>query len=337
MPRAHRGFTLAELLIALVIGVFLMGGMMHLLWGSQQSYRFHEAFSRLQEDGRFLADRLSHDLRMTGLTGCPASGTVANLLPNPSASWWTDAAAGALRGYDGSAAIAGGPAFGSAPGARIAGTDALLTWRGGENDWVLHAHLPTNSPPALILEQPLGDAIPTGTPLLVCDLDRTTLLAATNVTGATLQYAGAIPAAYQPGSSTVTQFLPSLVYVGVGADGGATRALYRWRLAVAGGTLATRRDTLAEGVDNLQIVYRLDREADARDASAVTDWGRVRSLRLDLLLVSPDDNLNLAPPSVVFPNADTGLAQTGGIRWTAADRRVYQPFSFTVALRNRLP
>lgn len=96
---------------------------------------------------------------------------------------------------------------------------------------------------------------------------------------------------------------------------------------------------LLEGVYDMQIRYGLDTTTPAdgqldsyADASGVTDWTRVVAVRLDLLLGSSESNLVDAPMSLPY-------ALNGGTFFTAAsgDRRLYQMFSTTVALRNRLP
>jgi type IV pilus assembly protein PilW len=56
----------------------------------------------------------------------------------------------------------------------------------------------------------------------------------------------------------------------------------------------------------------------------------VCSVRINLLLVSLENNLVTNPQTVIFP-ADTGVAVT------ATDRRMRQAFSTTVGIRNRLP
>ena len=64
--RRQQGFTMVEILVALMISVFLMAGMIQLFIGSKQSYRFHDAASRLQENGRLAIDTMATDIRMAG-------------------------------------------------------------------------------------------------------------------------------------------------------------------------------------------------------------------------------------------------------------------------------
>ena len=56
---SQRGFTLIELMIAMLIGVFLMAGIIQIFISAKQGYRLQENLSRLQENGRFAMDFLA--------------------------------------------------------------------------------------------------------------------------------------------------------------------------------------------------------------------------------------------------------------------------------------
>jgi type IV pilus assembly protein PilW len=64
------GMTLIEIMIALLIGAFLLGGVLQIFTGSQQTYQMQQNLSRLQENGRFAIDFLAHDSRMAGYREC---------------------------------------------------------------------------------------------------------------------------------------------------------------------------------------------------------------------------------------------------------------------------
>ncbi len=66
----QKGLTLIEIMIALLIGVFLLGGIIQIFIGSKQTYRMQEGLSRLQENGRFALDFLAKDIRMGGYREC---------------------------------------------------------------------------------------------------------------------------------------------------------------------------------------------------------------------------------------------------------------------------
>ena len=70
-----KGFTLVEILIAMMIGLFLLAGVLQIFINSKQSYRMQEALARLQESGRFALDFLDRDIRMAGYRGCASPGS----------------------------------------------------------------------------------------------------------------------------------------------------------------------------------------------------------------------------------------------------------------------
>jgi type IV pilus assembly protein PilW len=361
--QTQRGFSLVEIMVALLIGLVLMGGMIQLLVGTKQTYRFHEALSRIQENGRFAMEFLAQDLRMTGFTGCPRTNPIANVLNTP-AVWWTNLGPGTVMGYDGNQ-IFPGRAVGAGVGDRINGTDAA-TFLGGSGGYFITALTAAAAGPPVVpstftlnqLNKPNGGTLSTGDIVILCDAQRTSLFQITNVAGLTISHAVAgnpgnstaflFPPlgtldAYVPNRTTVVDYTPSAYYVGV-SNSGVARSLYRLQLQVtAAGVASMVTQELVEGVENMQVFYGVDANNDGQvdpayvDASAVANWNNVLSVRVILLLASPENTVNLENQWVMFPPADTGNANTAGSGFTAGDRRLYQVFSTTVGLRNRLP
>lgn len=66
----NRGFTILELLVAMVIGMLLVGGIGSLFLSTSRSNNFQERIARLQENGRFAAQRIEQDLRSAGNGNC---------------------------------------------------------------------------------------------------------------------------------------------------------------------------------------------------------------------------------------------------------------------------
>jgi type IV pilus assembly protein PilW len=64
------GFTLMELMVSMVIGLFLVGGVATLAFHSKKAYETQNYVTRLQENARFAIQFLSYDLRMAGYFGC---------------------------------------------------------------------------------------------------------------------------------------------------------------------------------------------------------------------------------------------------------------------------
>ncbi|MGV6853310.1 MAG: PilW family protein [bacterium] len=66
----NSGFTLIELLIAMVLGLFLVLGIISLYSGISSVSIVQTGLARLQENGRFAAMRMTQDLRMIGSNFC---------------------------------------------------------------------------------------------------------------------------------------------------------------------------------------------------------------------------------------------------------------------------
>jgi len=65
-----RGFSLTELLVAMVVGLLLLAGLVTLMVNSKKNYTQQDYNARLQENARFAMEFLSYDIRMAGYFGC---------------------------------------------------------------------------------------------------------------------------------------------------------------------------------------------------------------------------------------------------------------------------
>ena len=72
-PRAQGGLTLIELMVAMTIGLILMGVAMNVFMSTRETHRVVNNLARLQENGRFAIDQISQIVRMTGYQGNSAS------------------------------------------------------------------------------------------------------------------------------------------------------------------------------------------------------------------------------------------------------------------------
>jgi type IV pilus assembly protein PilW len=62
----QRGISMVELMVGLLIGVFLMGGVLQVFDNSKRGYRYQEGLSQVQEQGRFAMQFLTWNLRVAG-------------------------------------------------------------------------------------------------------------------------------------------------------------------------------------------------------------------------------------------------------------------------------
>jgi type IV pilus assembly protein PilW len=65
----NRGFSLIELMVALVITLILLAGIGQIFLSSKKSFTIQNALGRQQENGRYVLDTLAQDLRRAGYLG----------------------------------------------------------------------------------------------------------------------------------------------------------------------------------------------------------------------------------------------------------------------------
>jgi type IV pilus assembly protein PilW len=65
-----RGFTLVELMVAMLIGLIITIGVVQIFGSNRATYQLDESLARAQENGRFALEFLSQDIRHAGNLGC---------------------------------------------------------------------------------------------------------------------------------------------------------------------------------------------------------------------------------------------------------------------------
>ncbi|MCP3951594.1 MAG: hypothetical protein GY697_05165, partial [Desulfobacterales bacterium] len=122
--KKQSGLSLVEILVALVISLFLLGGIVQVYLGNKTAYRFSDASARVQENGRFALETIASDIRRAGSWGCysfkPGADADDNLFNNLNV------------GSDGSYDYANLPAIGATNTAGDWTTTDTLTIRGAE-------------------------------------------------------------------------------------------------------------------------------------------------------------------------------------------------------------
>jgi len=120
----QQGFSIVELMVALLLGLFLVSGVTAMYVSGKQTYRMTDSLSRLQESLRFSLDFMSSDIRMAGYLPCRFPSNNTNAITNGTTTWFLDFFNTGIRGYEGGA-FPSAPATGTSPGDRVAGSDAV--------------------------------------------------------------------------------------------------------------------------------------------------------------------------------------------------------------------
>jgi|GEM_PF-83502 len=353
---AHRrqaGMTLIEIMVAMLVGLFLMGGVMQTFVGSKQTNRMLEALSRVQENGRYAMEFLTNDIRMAGYLGCNSGVSLINkplcITPNNPVGCATPAEIGntlampappddflfrfdrAIDGFESTAPNTWTPAINPAITSPLGGSDVITIRKADNLNFTVTAHAAPTAD--LTLDAPPNFSS--------CDLAvvtncvTATLFTVSAVAGNTISHnvGGACPIGnasndlgrtYGDGASQIFQVNTVSYYLRNNPNN--QPALYR--------RTGTRTEELVEGIEQMQILYGVDRDPPLTpDGSAdfyvpanqVGNMSRVVSIRISLVAVSLD-NVTSQPINYIF-NGDT---------LTPTDNRLRRVFTSTIAIRNRL-
>lgn len=314
-PVVHqRGLTLVEVMVALAIGMLLIAGVAQVFLASRQSYRFQEALSRVQENGRYATELISRDIRQTGFAGCASLVSITPSIVAPSPPLVAYGRGAYMLGL---ASVTAANPFLATPG-----TDVLTLRMLQPDAVVLSDDMVAVNDSLTIAANPRGFGA--GDILAVADCNAMDIFRADAVAGTgpvTLAPNANLGQAYLQGA-LLTRFNEVSYFIRPGASG--VPALWRRDF---GGDME-----LIEGVEDLWLRYGIDLDNNGvpdvyLQADAVTDWGQVRSARLSLLLVSTEDRVNVDPQPFTFR----------GVATVPADNRLRQVVTTTVGLRNRLP
>jgi type IV pilus assembly protein PilW len=338
------GMTLIEIMIALLLGAFLLGGVIKIFVNAKQTYGMQEGLSRLQENSRYALEILSKDLRLSGFQGCIS---ITDLTPTNTAAAPIIAPtpASILVGYNGSEASPATTTWSPALPAALSGlatpvtpgTDVITVVYGESCGGYLTANITTANPDVQIpSSNTCGIAV--GDPILISSCTNADLFRATAVTpstaanptrittGASLPATCATPPCYKIGSEVFAYRAYSYL-IRPGTNG--EPSLFRFDNAKA--ESSTNPIEILEGIENLQILYGEDTDADGvanqyKTAASVTDITDVASVRISILARTSE---NLASQTLTYDyNGTTGI--------NPGDRRIRRVFNATLAVRNRL-
>jgi len=355
-----RGFTIIELMVAITISALILGVLTQVYAGAKRSYRVSEALSRMQENGRYAMDYLARDIRLAGYTGCVSGGTTVNNMANPITGWsplntaTSPITLQGIQGYEASTVTYSG--ISASAGVK---TDAVLIQYLSPSSAKLinpgpqNANMQINGNPLNFQQYEI---------LVVTDCAFADIFKATSVSNSL----GTVTLAHSNSNNTgnttshsydanaeVMRMQSNVYYIFTNAG---VPSLMRRRLGFYASsdaaqycTNATSSTThgfcveeIAEGVEDLQLLYGVDTNADlsadkfvAASSVLAADWPKVVSVRVNLLVrsvetnVSPEANTNYPTSQITLFN---GTAPTITATTSRAFRRVYTD---TIVLRNR--
>ncbi len=306
MATRTKGYSLVELMVALTIGLIILGAVISLFVTSKSSYNTLQGLDALQENGRYAVRALTDDARLAGYAGLvydPASilpKVYSTTVTNQCATSWVDMGQ-PIFGINASTATHNANPYGSTciPAAKYkVGTDILV---------IRHVNTQVTTTPAA------------NTIYMLTQLDRADFFTGTGVP------AGTNPSSIHEVNIHVYYIRP---YATVAGDGIPT--LVRSTL-ISGPTMVEQ--PLVEGIENMQVSYGIDTTTPGDyvvdryvTANNVTNWAQVTSVRIEFLVRTP---------SIEGTYTNNSSYTLGDITIPAANDRFRRGlFSTTIMLRN---
>jgi type IV pilus assembly protein PilW len=300
-------------------------------------YRFNEGLARVQENGRFALEFIRRDVRVAGFWGCNSDTVPSNGIKTTSNAY-IDVDAGDIAGTsDDGLNNADSITFRSATGsgalvtADMSGTDGLITV---DN----------------------ASALATGTAALISDCENGDLFQITGISETALAHAEGASAndsaelskKYLAGARVYeARQTTYCVADGIGKDKDG-KPIPSLRRAYGKNSVSDCEtgEELLEGIENMQILYGEDTDADAEGANGdgtanrYVDFGvddefdpdRIVSVRISVLVRSINNNLTTEPSPYIYPPwANPPISTTPD----EDDKHLRKIFTTTITLRNK--
>ena len=325
------GISIVEIMVSVAISLILLAGVMQIFLANKQTYRVQEAFSRLQENGRYAMQFLAQDIRMAGFFGC-ASAIDA---PENLVDFDKDGSADDIAGFSGNGLV--GFEYSNLP-LTLNGTTSLTTANVLPNTDIIQIKRGANS--GIYVDEPaytndanikLDPVLAAGMfsqddVLFVTDCEKADIFAVTNIgnTGGHLNLAHGNNSNLDPKLSKIYQqdaevmkMVSNLYYLGNNSAG--VPALFRASLGNNGSIIT---EELVEGIEDMQLLYGEDTDDDGvvnvyTDSASVTDFTKVLNVRITVTVRTIEDNI---------------ASQTTA----AGDKRLRRNFTTSITIRNRV-
>lgn len=329
-PLRQSGFTLIELMIAMTLGLLLLASLVYVYTNSAQSFRAQSALTLIQNNARYAFEIMGVDIRQTGFTGTSSTPTNVVVDEVDNDFWKLTDLNNSLTGYESTnppnVDACTTPVVSSC---YRAGTDSLTVVRvDTENKYAVTNH--TNTSPFTFTVSPWPTSTPPtlGEIFVAADYTHAAVFqAGSGTSNPNVSYgAGGSPGnsgtnlgVFGGGINVLTLYRLNGTSYYIGTNPAGEPALYRDKLTHSGATLNSTAEELIEGIENMQITYGVDTDADGdvdvyQDAGSVATWDDVLSVRITLTLVS----------------------QQGVKVGATGDHLLRKTFTNTIAIRNRL-
>ena len=326
-PQSQLGITLIELMIALVIGLLATGAMLKVYVDSSRLYRFNEGLARIQENGRFGLEFIRRDARMAGFWGCYHGADLTNRI-SPGSTGYISYELNDITGTNNDG---------------LNSSDSI-TFSGAGNSVATVSSNMTSADSAIPISS--TENFELGEALLISDCETADIFQLTSIGGSapslTLIHGAEgntsveLSKAYAAGSK-LYRVQQTTFCIAEGANP-AQPSLRQLVNPTSGQTCQDHGDELVEGIENMQVLFGEDTEAndDGTNSDGTAnrylsfgaddlDMDRVVSVRIFLLARSLNDNLTTEPSPYFFVDQEPA----------PDDKRLRKVFTTTITLRNK--
>lgn len=321
LPLRQRGLSIIELMVAMLLGLVIMGAVAGVMLSNTQGFRTTRAVSQIQDSVRVGYELLARDIRQAANMPCGNDVPVVNILNDAQKAdtpWQYDWDTGIL-GLDTDDALDG-------VNNRVAGTEALILMSGDAGDVYIEEYADDNNSANFTVGF-TGEShgLRDGDILLVCNEKLATIFQMSSGQGnnankiivntgndepgnCTKGLGEIIPGnnENQPcntngirgpyGPNTIVAKLSSVAWYigdnGRAAEGG--RSLYMARLGTASnGDAQLHQVEVASGVTDMAFRYRLKDTSNFIASGSVANWADVNAVEISLKLDSQDQNASV--------------------------------------------
>lgn len=309
--RAHsKGLALVELMIAMTLGLVLIGAATGIMLSNSQSFRATQDISKTQDSTRLAFELMARDIRQTGSIPCGNSVAVKNKLTNNSGTlpWYFDWHGNIQQSEDAddtkSKQLIGYSDHDSAKWAdresqcgtecerlsnRVADTDILTIFYATNEGSSLKYTQSSGKP--YILNQP-NNNFHDDDFVFICDNQVAnifrTVVAEDNTEDMTVQKSEhnnvTTPTDSFSKNAVIGKLKSRAWYIGTNEQG--DKSLYLAELTSTG----LKQIEIAQPVDDLKLLYRTDNSENFHTADIVKDWQQVNAVQIALTIPTKNEN-----------------------------------------------
>ena len=346
------GFSLVELMVAIVLALLLTGAVISVFIGSRTAYQATAGIGEMSDSGRFALNLIGESVRSAGNLACNSAMSATNQNVVPGVSFTNNFGQG-VQGFE---------ANGSGPAAALALPANPVV--GAANNWTPNLDpaftgataagpfgIPVQGSDVLVVRSSVprvppvyttADVLPNATTLLVTpvpatatgfqyaavsDCTKSVIFQVAGMAGGVVTLNAGLPGVGFSAGALVAPLTTTVYYIGTGCDGDTSL----WRLEQVSGIAGfAQPEELVPDVENMQVLYGID-TAGTQTASAYVTADQVGvinvvSIQVALLVASQPTakQVPAAAPYNLLGNAVTA----------PVDNRMRQVFYATVNLRD---